>query len=431
MNPVIATISNLNPLEKKTFKLHLAYLFIEGIILGVLILNEFIFIKSLKGSAYQLSLLFQFSIVLLLLSVFLNEYLKRYRDKSKLLIIIGIITRLPLLGLLFFPGNSVAINASPVYHFIFLSIFFIYYIAQPIVMPITIQFLKTNYRHENFSKLYSYAAMLNRIIVLVITFLFGLLLDFDNFSFRYVYAGIGLLGIFSIVLLSRIKVESSPFEGIKNNMVKSIRISWKNFIVVMTKNKAFRDYEIGFMLYGYAWISTSILMNLFYDRVLFLNYSSTAFYKNIYNLVAIATLPTFGRLLHKTDLKKFSIVTYGFMLLMIVFTMLTQYFPAGTDYMGIKLFYFLLIASLAYGIFAGMMPLLWDIGSTYLCKPEETDTYMSIHMSLTGLRGLFSPLLGIWIFEQTGFTFTFGVAAVSLIVAMVYVYWSGKRRVSA
>ena len=428
MNQIISTLYSLNPVEKKTFRIHLTYLLIEGVVTGVLALNEFIFIKALKGSSYQLSLLFMFSIILLLGSLFLNEYLKRYRNKSKLLIIVGIITRLPLLILLFFPGNIHDIISGEMYHYIFLAVFFIYYIAQPVVMPIMIQSLKTSYRHENFGKLYSYAATSNRIVMLVVTFSFGLLLDFDNYSFRYVYALIGVLGIISIILLSRLSTNSAYIFTGKSTIFESVRNSWANFIRIISKNKQFRDFEIGFMLYGYAWMSVSVLLNLFYDRILHLNYSSTAFYKNIYNLIAIFTLPTFGRLIGKINIRKFSTMTYGFMLLMVLFTALSQFLPGGFTWLGLRLYYLMLIASIAYGFFAGAMPLLWDIGSAYFCSTDETDTYQSIHISLTGLRGLFSPILGIWIFELAGFPVAFGVAMVSLIIAMVFIHYSGKGR---
>lgn len=414
-------------LRKRLSEFIFSYMIIEGILAGVLVLNEFIFIKSLKGSNYQLSVLFQFSLVLLFLSVFMIEYLKRYKNKAKLLVYTGLLTRLPLLVLLFFPGNVKGFTSGQFYHYIFLTVFFIYYMAQPVVMPIIIQYLKTNYRHENMSKLYSYATMVNKIMMLVITFLFGLLLDFDNYSFRYIYACIGILGVFSIYLLSKIQCENNISDFVKVNILESFRNSWRSFISILKKNKPFRDYEIGFMLYGYAWISTMVLINLYYYRVLHLNYSSTAFYKNIFNLVSILTLPTFGRLFWKTNMKKFSVMTYSFLFFMIIFTALTQYYQAGTTFMGIKLFYLLLTASLAFGLFSGAMPLLWDIGSTYFCKQEETDKYMSVHMTLTGVRGFFSPFLGIWIFEQTGYSFTFGVAAFSLLAAMIYVYLAGNN----
>jgi hypothetical protein len=51
--------------ERKTFRLHLAYSFIEGILAGLIALNEFVFVKSLLGTGYQLSVLFQFSVVVL------------------------------------------------------------------------------------------------------------------------------------------------------------------------------------------------------------------------------------------------------------------------------------------------------------------------------------------------------------------------------
>ena len=40
----------LGAIEKNTFRIHFAYSIIEGIILGVLALNEFVFLKSLHGS---------------------------------------------------------------------------------------------------------------------------------------------------------------------------------------------------------------------------------------------------------------------------------------------------------------------------------------------------------------------------------------------
>ena len=68
--------------EKRTFYIHLVYSFIEGIILGVLALNEYVLIKGLKGSGYQIAFIFQFTIIVLLISVPLNEFLKRRTNKK-------------------------------------------------------------------------------------------------------------------------------------------------------------------------------------------------------------------------------------------------------------------------------------------------------------------------------------------------------------
>ncbi|MFO8067232.1 MAG: hypothetical protein R6U11_06590, partial [Bacteroidales bacterium] len=65
--------------EKTTFFFHFTYSLIEGIISGILVLNEFVFLKSLQGSPYQVGVLFQFSMVVLLAAIFINEMLHRIK----------------------------------------------------------------------------------------------------------------------------------------------------------------------------------------------------------------------------------------------------------------------------------------------------------------------------------------------------------------
>lgn len=79
--------------ERVTFRLHLTYMLIEGVVLGVLALNEFVFIKSLKGSNVQLGFLFQFSMLVFLFLIFFNEFLRRVRRRKRLLRIVALLTR--------------------------------------------------------------------------------------------------------------------------------------------------------------------------------------------------------------------------------------------------------------------------------------------------------------------------------------------------
>ena len=417
---------NLTFSEKKTFKLHLAYSFIEGIILGVLALNEYIFVKSMKGSEELLSILFSFTVVVLLFSVFANEFLKRYSDKQKLLKTVAFITRLPLFLLLLFPKDLATITSNNIYHYYFLGIFFVFFLAQPIVLPIINLFLKNNYKHQNFGKLYSYSNMINKTALLIATFSFGRLLDYDNYAFKYIYPIIGILGIVSIFLLSKIRV-GNVIISVRKSLIDSIRTSLKEFVLIMKRNKAYRDFEIGFMFYGFAFMSSAVMIPLFYNKVLELNYSSTAFYKNFYNVLAILALPLFGKLISKIDPRKFSIMTFFLLFLTILFTALTEYFPQSNEFLNIDFFYVLVLANVFYGLFAAAMPLLWSIGSAYFCKTEEADTYQAIHLSLTGLRGLIAPLAGVLIYKFSNFTFTFSTGMLSLIIGITLMFYSMKK----
>ena len=61
----LKAIKNLNPKELRTFYLHVIFSIIDGMIRGALLLNEYVFIKSLNGSSYQIRFLFQSSVVVL------------------------------------------------------------------------------------------------------------------------------------------------------------------------------------------------------------------------------------------------------------------------------------------------------------------------------------------------------------------------------
>lgn len=413
--------------ERRTFRLHLAYSLIEGFILAVLALNEFVFIKSLLGSNYQLGVLFQFSMLVFLLLLFVNEFLKRIKKRRIFLRWVGIITRLPLMLLFFFPRSAEALEGNSVYHLIFLAIFLIYYLAAPVVNPTINLLLRTNYQHQNFGKLYSIATSANKIVLLAVTFLYGLLLDYDNYAFVYVFPVASVLGIVSIFLLSKIHYTPPEVIAIRESFAVSVKKSVKNMHRILKDNLPYRHFEISFMFYGAAFMLTAPVITIFFYSALDLNYSSVAFYKNIYNILAILLLPFFGKIIGKIDPRKFGVITFSSLALYLFFLMITQYFPDFIELYGIKLYFTLILYVLFHGLFAATMVLLWNIGSAYFGKVEEADIYQSIHLFLTGVRALIAPLFGIWLFELYGFTATFLVAILLTMSGIGMLIWSYRR----
>ncbi|RLD56870.1 MAG: hypothetical protein DRJ05_10615 [Bacteroidetes bacterium] len=426
-NTIKKTINTLTGDERKTFRFHLAYSLIEGIILGVLALNEFVFLKSLHGSNYQLGFLFQFSMVVFVLLVVINEFIKRAKNKNRLLVWTGVLTRLPLLLAFFLPNNKEAVLATPIYHYLFLGIFFVYYFGNTVIYPLTNLFLKNQYQHQNFGKLYGYASSANKIVMLVATFIYGIILDIDNFAFTYVFPAVAILGMVSVYLLSLIKYNNPPLKVRKQAFFRSVKNSILTMTGILKNNKPYTHFEIGFMFYGFSFMITVTVITIFFERVLHLNYSSVAFYKNAYNIIAIILLPFTGKLLGKIDPRKFALITFASLMLYIFFVMLTEFFPAHVTIAGIDIYFTLITAYLFYGIFAATMALLWFIGSAYFCKPEEAGDYQSVHLSLTGTRALFAPLLGVLFYELAGFRNTFLLAIVSLLFGIAIMYWSYRK----
>jgi len=420
-------ISGLNKSEKDAFRLHLFYQVIEGIILGVLALNEFVFIKSLQGSNYQLGFLFQFSMIVFVFLIIFNELRKRIRNKKRMLRVVGLITRSPLLLLFFFPRSYEAQAGDSVYHYIFLGIFLIYYFGNIIIYPAINLLLKTNYRHENFGKLYSYTTSVNKVTTLVATFIYGMLLDRDNFAFTYVFPFIAVLGIASLFILSRIDYSKVVQVPKASTLGKSIKLSIQTMVRILRTNKPYLHFEIGFMFYGFSFMITVVIINIFFEDGLGLNYSSVAFYKNAYNILAIILLPFMGKLLGNIDPRKFASITFGALLLYVLFLLLTDLFPVYMEFWSIRFYPVLLVSFMFYGVFAATMVLLWNIGSAYFCKPEEADDYQSVHLSLTGLRALIAPIFGVFFYEWMGFRGTFILAMIALAISVGLMRWSYSK----
>jgi MFS family permease len=417
----------LNQKEKNTFKLHTAYQAIEGIILGVMALNEFVFLKSLHGTNYQMSFLFQFSMLVFTFLILFNEFIKRVQNRKKLLRIVALITRAPLLLLFVFPRSEAAMQADSMYHYIFLALFLIYFFGNPIIYPTINYFLKTNYRHQNFGKLYSYATSVNKVFLLVVTFAYGLLLDYDNFAYVYILPLVGVLGIISIFLLSKIEYPHEEVSQIKTSFWKSVGNSILNMAGILKKNKPYRHFEIAFMMYGFAFMISYTVITIFFYEALNLNYSSVAFYRNAYNILAIALLPFFGKLLGNIDPRKFGVITFASLAIYIFFLTITEYFQAGFDFFNIKIYYTMIFYILFHGVFAATMVLLWNIGSAYFGPASQAGTYQSIHLSLTGVRSVFAPIIGVFSYEIFGFTITFLITIFIVLIGIGVLIWSYKR----
>ncbi len=420
----LLNISGLRQDEKKTFALHFSYSFIEGILAGLIALNEFVFVKSLLGSSYQVSVLFQFSTLVFLVLVFFSAFLRQIKNKKRLLRLTAIITRFPLIFLFFFPRSPEQLTGDSVYHYVFLGIFLVYFLANPVVFPSINLFLKNVYSHNNFGRLYSYATTANKIVMMGTTFAYGWALDANHYIFVYVFPAAALLGILSISLLSMIPYKQEVPPKTSHSVWQGIKQSVYEMANILIKNIPYRHFQVGFMFYGFGFMGSYTVIILFWEYGLGLNYSSVAFYRNAYNLLAILILPFFGKLIGTLDPRRFAVISFLSMAAYIFTLILTQYFDAYIVFWDITLYHTLGFYILFHGIFAATMVLMWSIGSAYFCAPAEAGIYQSIHLGLTALRSLFAPLLGVLFYELWGFTTAFSISITSLLIGAGIMWWS-------
>jgi MFS family permease len=264
--------------------------------------------------------------------------------------------------------------------------------------------------------------------MMITTFIFGWMLDIDNHAYRYIYPVMSIMAIVSLFLLSKaVKIEylepNAKLLSFKDTLLNSRKIIQK----IIKSNKPYRDFESGFMLYGFAFMLTVAIITLFLAEELKLNYTSIAFYKNSYNIIAILLLPFFGKLLDKIDPRKFAAFTFFTLLMYLLFMGLTEYFPFYTDVGNYRFYYMLLISFAWNGLFAATMSLLWNIGSAYFCKNEDAGVYQSVHLTMVGGRALIAPLFGVWLYQYIGFGGVFLLGIILLVLAIIVMLKSMKK----
>ena len=185
-----------------------------------------------------------------------------------MLLITGLLTRLPLILLFLIPRDEAAMMGQSGWHYLFLFVFLVYFFGNIIIYPAINVLLKTNYRHEHFGKLYSYATSINKIVMLLVTFVYGYLLDFNNFSFVYIIPLIGVLGVISVFILSNIKYPENEPTEYHLSIYQSVKRSILEMKHILSTNIPYKHFEMGFMFYGFSFmISVTVITIYFYEHL--------------------------------------------------------------------------------------------------------------------------------------------------------------------
>ncbi|MFO7880213.1 MAG: MFS transporter [Bacteroidales bacterium] len=419
--------SELQHKEKKSFWLHLLFSAFEGILVGGILLNEFVFLKSMHGKEFQLSGLFVITIAVYILLIFFNEFIRRTERKRVMLRWVAIVTRLPLFLFLLFPVEPAAYENTAVWQFAFLGLFLIYYLGVVVIHPTINLLLKHNYRDEHMAKLYSWATTIQKLLALVTAFGLGVILDADYYAFRFTYPVMAVAGVLSVYFLSMIPYTPVK-KTFKRSFITAVGDSMKRMGNILVKNRPYRDFEIGFMLYGFAFMFTVTVITLYLENELHLSYTSVAFYKNTGNVVLLVMMPIFGGLLGRLDPRKFAQISYSFMFLYIFFVALSEFVPISFHWKQLDIFVMVFIGFIFFGLFQSAMNLQFNIGSAFFAKSsDDAGDYQAVHLSLVGFRGLFAPVVGVVLYRWLGYFPTFMISCGSLLLAIIYMQISYNR----
>jgi MFS family permease len=119
------------------------------------------------------------------------------------------------------------------------------------------------------------------------------------------------------------------------------------------------------------------------------------------------TSPAFGWLMDRWDAVRLSVI--GFAILIVFGGVLVLSRTIGHVYAAFSI----------YGLAMGAVNIAWTMGPILFARDRDAASYMGVHVTMVGIRGLIGNPIGLLILETAGSRAAFGVATGLFVVATV------------
>jgi MFS family permease len=250
----------------------------------------------------------------------------------------------------------------------------------------------------------------------------GELLDRDPTWLRVLFPAAAACGIAGHVFLARIRWRRDgeapvpPEPGLRAATAAFAR-AWRQALVVLGKDRDFRTFEVGFMLYGFGLLMSTPLLVVFAEKHLGLSTNEFSWAQGAAQPLAhLGSVWLIGRLSDRIGLVRTTALS--FLTLVAFFALL----PAVGGAAGLIPLYLLLGVAMA-GVNIG-----WNLGPLRFAPEGRSRTYTSVHVLLVGVRSGTAPLVGYALGAVVSFDVAFGLSA-ALQAAAFVTLWRLSRRV--
>ncbi len=155
-----------------------------------------------------------------------------------------------------------------------------------------------------------------------------------------------------------------------------------------------------------------------------LSYTNNFLAKGVISQIGLLLLsPVIGKMHDKTHPFKF--ISRSFALLMVFPLMfVVSSLWAGTGIIPVVIVF---VAYFIFGIAMTAVNVSWNMSSIYFAGKEDASMYQSVHVTMTGIRGLIAPILGYTLLKVFNITAVFIVAAGFLAWAAIISHRDFKR----
>lgn len=416
-------LKNLNPLSRSTLKLHLIAAPFDGMAQAGLALFVIIARKSLGANDFQVMLFTMTAPLCFLLSIYWAELIRVFRHWRTLFLLTAVIGVVPLV--LMIPFGNVQV---------LLGLMLLFHLGTSLYVPLRNRVIQNNYPVEPRSHLYSQIARVITLTALLLAWPLGLFLDSGADNWRWLFLFVALVASVDRVLQylvpenpvqlqARVPIASPGWMGVPVPRWSHLVKPWQRMRDVLNRNRQFFRWEMQFMIYGLAFFIIFTLLPGFLVEGLGMSYSKISLGQvAIAQLGSVIMLPVMGKFHDRLNPASFAGRVFLLLSLFPVLLIVTGLTPAGN----LRMLPFLL-SFLLQGIAMSGVIVAWSLSSMTFAGEEDGALYQSIHVTLTGMRGMLGPLIGWAVKTWFGWYAAFALSALLLLVAALLMLSQGRQ----
>lgn len=406
---------NLSPVEQQTARLLLWSALFNGAILSLNQTQDIISRKALQATAVQLTIMAMIWPVSNFLSIWWGRMFERSRHKSHYLIAVGVFGRLSLLYGLWLTGmNEFMLMMGLMFSF------------NSLLIPAQNSIYQRNINPGRRAKIYGYTMSLSMLVAITFSLLAGRLLDINENNFRLILAFTAVAGFTASILLAFIKIQE-PVKQIPYPPLywkDAVKDPIKKALALLKENKPFTSFERSFSIYGMGFIIMIPALPIFLVDWLGLTYTGNFLAKGIISQIPMLLLsPYLGKWHDKLHPFRFICIFFGILALFPILIIISA-LTLKLHLLSVIIVYF---AFMIFGIAMAGVNIAWNMGSIFFAGNDDAGVYQSVHVTMTGIRGILAPVLGLLLLKTLGLISVFAVAACFLTTASI-ISWKDYKR---
>ncbi len=429
-----AAVRRLSPLQDKslsrisryTARYHLPAAMLEGLVAGAYTLNDIILRKNFNAGPVLITLLVMAQPVSQLLAIVWGSVMQG-REKRPFILGFGGFGRLTLL--------IVAAATTPTMFFIPIALAIALSVA---IVPALNSIYQTNYPDKERGRVFGWVVGGTSLMTMVASLGAGALMDWNPQSFRLIYPLAGVLGLVSASLFYRIRQRRTLHSARITRELPGARVpsgtdgyfvwvgqarAWGRDIsgalrnplqgaaTVFRENPAFLRFEIGFMIYGIAWMMMQPVIPIFLVDTIHVQYHQVGVARGVVYFTTMALFsPLAGRALDRWN--AVTVASLGFAVLATFPLVMLLSHGIHTVYGAFAL----------YGVGMAGANMAWTMGPILFAGKRDAASYMGVHVTMVGIRGLLGNPLGLLLLQTIGARATFGICVALFAVSVVYMW---------